>query len=76
MSIVRKTFPYGTTRRATVLQTATTCQTLKDDKGEGHLLLRGAGDFTANSGDVGTLTFTRGGITGGYWKFLKDKPAE
>lgn len=73
MSIVLKTWPYGTTRRATVLQTAAACQTLVDEKNEGHLLVRGAGDFTAKSGDTGTLTFIKGGLTGGYWKFVKDE---
>lgn len=74
MSIVIKTWPYGTTRRATVLTTTVNIQTLRDDKEENHLLVRGAGDFTAKSGDTGTLTFTKGGLTGGYWKFVKDEP--
>jgi hypothetical protein len=71
------TYPYGTLRKATVIETncrtedpracAVTC--LLDEKGEGHIFLGDVG--CVKKGDVGTLTFTKGGPTGGYWKFSK-----
>jgi hypothetical protein len=47
-------------------------QFVRDDQNEGHILIGGAEDKTAEVGDTGTLTFTEGGPTGGYWKFKKD----
>ncbi len=77
-----KTYPYGTTRKATVLKSnwkpvgldprANAGQLLKDELGEGHICVGDAGDASAIPGDKGTLTFTKGGPTGGYWKFQKD----
>lgn len=49
------------------------CHFIQDEDGEGHILARGAEDETAEVGDLGTLTFTEGGPTGGYWKFRKDQ---
>lgn len=77
------TYPYGTTRRATVLKTnwrpaglpaqAPSGQLLMDDVGEAHICVGDTcADFTAKADDKGTLTFTQGGPTGGYWKFVKD----
>lgn len=77
------TWAYGTTRRGKVLiarwrpeglpSKASTGQLIQDDQGEGHICVGDAcADLTANDGDEGTLTFTEGGPTGGYWKFRKD----
>jgi hypothetical protein len=84
MNHITVTHPYGTTRKATVkfsfASTSTThgpgprsVQLATDELGEGHILVAGACDPTAKDGDTGTLTFTQGGPTGGYWKFTKLK---
>lgn len=83
MSVKTVTHPYGTTRRATVIcarwrpkqlpAEAGEAQLLKDEQNEMHILVgASASDFSAKEGDQGTLTFTRGGPAGGYWKFTKD----
>lgn len=81
--MIEKTWPYGTKRRATVLKSnwrpegldprAPAGQLLRDELNEGHLCVGEAADQSAQPGDTGTLTFTEGGPTGGYWKFEKDK---
>ena len=80
--IQTETWPYGTTRRASVLvarwrphgldQRASDGQIIKDDRNEMHVCVGGCGDPSARDGDSGILTFTQGGPTGGYWKFKKD----
>ncbi len=80
--MITRTWPYGTTRRATVLKSnwrppgipddVGGGQLLKDDQGEMHLCIGNCGDQTAPVGATGTLTFTPGGPTGGYWKFQRD----
>lgn len=78
MSIDTRTWPYGTTRRGIVVTkleppNMTPAQLIKDDQGEGHICVGDAcADFSAGEGDTGTLTFTEGGPTGGYWRFRKD----
>ena len=78
-----KTWPYGTTRRAKVEMVrfhprelaveASDGQLLVDELGEMHICVgEQCADFTASEGDLGTLTFTQGGPTGGYWRFVKD----
>lgn len=65
----QKTWPYGTKRRATVVDKGDTFLAVVDDEGEGHVLL-----FTSSSGevgDVGEVTFVSGGPMGGYWSFNK-----
>lgn len=77
-----KTWPFGTTRKAVVVTArwrpegldhrASTGQLLKDELGEMHVCVgTECADFTAKDGDEGVLTFTKGGPTGGYWKFKK-----
>ena len=79
MSVQTKTWPYGTTLRGVVFvaritsQHSKSAQLIIDKTNEGHVLIGSAADFTAKDGDEGTLTFTKGGPTGGYWKFVKDK---
>ena len=79
MNVQTKTWPYGTTLRGTVFvakitsQHSKTAQLVIDERNEGHVLVGNAADFSAVQGDDGTLTFTKGGPTGGYWKFIKDK---
>jgi hypothetical protein len=75
------TYPYGTQRKATVIETnwrpeglnprACAGTYLVDEKGEGHISLGDVGCDDVKKGDVGTLTFTKGGPTGGYWRFSK-----
>lgn len=77
-----KTWPYGTTRRGVVeiakwkppeCPPGAEGQLIKDDQDEMHICVgESCADFTASKGDTGTLTFTEGGPTGGYWKFVKD----
>lgn len=77
------THPYGTKRRGTVKianwrpagldPRASSGQLIIDELNEGHVCVGGSGDQTAKEGDTGTLTFTKGGPTGGYWKFVKDQ---
>jgi hypothetical protein len=76
------THPYGTTRRGVVKLAnwrpagldprASAGQLIFDDQNEMHVCVGDCGDVTAKEGDSGTLTFTKGGPTGGYWKFKKD----
>lgn len=73
MSLAYKTWPHGTTRKAVVLKDGV-YQYLQDEHGEGHVLMGDARDHSAKPGDKGVLTFTKGGATGGYWKFTKDQP--
>jgi len=77
-----RTWPYGTTRRGTVriarmqnpfYAKTSDAQIIVDDQKEMHACVgESCADFTAKDGDTGTLTFTQGGPTGGYWKFTKD----
>lgn len=75
MSAPLRTWPYGTTRSGVVmsnLKTATNgvpVQLVRDDQREGHILTGDAIDSSATVHDKGTLTFTNGGPTGGFWKF-------
>lgn len=81
MPLITKTWPYGTQRKGTVCLTnwrptgldprAPSAQLIRDESNEMHLCIGAAGDPSAQVGDVGTLTFTQGGPTGGYWKFSK-----
>ncbi len=82
--IQKKTWPYGTTRRGVVCiadwrpkglpASVQAGQLIKDELNEMHICCGDhCADLTANAGDAGTLTFTKGGPTGGYWKFTKDK---
>ena len=74
--MIFKTHAYGTTRKGVVEHLINArdgwIQIVLDDVGEAHFLMAGCGDRSAKSGDKGTLTFTKGGPTGGYWKFNKD----
>jgi hypothetical protein len=54
-------------------QKAATGQLIEDELGEMHVCIgEQCADFTASDSDIGTLTFTKGGPMGGYWKFKKD----
>jgi len=70
--MITKTWPYGTTLRCVVVDCAKQFQCVVDERNEGHVLVGDAQDPTAKPGDTGTLTFTEGGPTGGFWKFQKD----
>lgn len=72
MTLLR-TWPYGTTRKGKVVETSANAQLVIDENGLGHILVGGAGDATGKVGDTGVLRFTKGGPTGGYWKFHRTK---
>lgn len=75
MSIQTKTWPYGKVKKATMVRSRgpNYAQFVLDEDKEMHILMRGAGDDSAKVGDIGTITFTEGGPTGGYWKFKRDE---
>jgi hypothetical protein len=66
------TFPYGTTRKGSVVDVIRGTIIITDENMEGHILTKTCCPQRVRSGDVGTLTFTKGGPTGGYWKFEKE----
>lgn len=79
--MLTRTWPYGTVKRGRVLRvddtTTHTILTVEEidptagDKG-GFILIDRRGDAIAKPGDMGTMVFTKGGPTGGYWKFTPD----
>lgn len=69
----KRTCPYGSTLRAKVIEIHQGVHLVQDQNHEGHVLAAGAQDPQAKEGDHGTLTFTQGGPTGGFWKFERDK---
>ena len=71
MTVLQRTWPYGTTRTGTVLSDEPALQVVLDDQGEAHILVGNARDPNAAVDDRGVLTFTLGGATGGFWKFEK-----
>lgn len=73
--MIERTWPYGTMRRATVLNRIDErTLILVDDQNEGHILLGTRSE--GRPGDKGTLIFRRGGPKGGYWFFEKDGPGD
>ena len=51
-------------------------QLIRDNLSEMHISIGDeCADFTAKEGDTSTPTFTRGGLTGGYWRFCKNLTA-
>jgi hypothetical protein len=74
-----KTWPYGTTRKGSVVSLIPRDKPphrqiaiITDDANEGHIIAPDCFPRGTKSGDVGTLTFVEGGPAGGYWKFTKD----
>lgn len=73
-----RTWPYGTKRKAKVVDASThsvygkdvLVLLLKDENDEGHALV-GTNVEAFAAGTEGTITFTQGGPFGGYWKFEK-----
>lgn len=72
-----KTWPYGTQRRAKVLDVVTRrggrTLIVGDDANEAHILV-GTGS-QGSKGDEGVIEFLQGGPMGGYWKFTKTTKA-
>lgn len=68
-----RNWPYGTQRRAKVVETRPWLEALVlvDEVGEGHIIRPVSCAYDV--GDTGTLTFTEGGPTGGYWRFMWDE---
>lgn len=76
-----RTWPYGTVKHVTVLKFSRchafgkpcTVTAVIEDKqckcGEGFMLVDGPDEPERAPGTRGTITFTEGGPTGGYWKF-------
>jgi hypothetical protein len=79
-----RTWPYGTVKQVTVFafnrcyhqgkRCTILAVTAEDDK-EAYLMVNGPDEPTRKKGDRGTITFTQGGPTGGYWKFTPDAQA-
>lgn len=74
-----RTWPYGTTKGAKVLDVQHTPSgrikvlVLEADDGEGHILVENAAQTPGvQAGDVGQIVFTKGGPTGGYWRFTQE----
>ncbi len=66
--MITRIWPYGTVLKGKVIDFMKGYQFIKDEHGEGHILIKGAGCDEAKVGDDVILTFTQGGPTGGYWK--------
>jgi hypothetical protein len=72
--MITKTWPYGTKRRGKVVAIEGPLQCIEGEDREGYIQqINFSGDPSAKEGDWGTLTFTKGGPTGGFWKFAKDQ---
>lgn len=68
-----RTWPYGTVKNVTVHRVEGSGKTrvvavIEDEPSKEGFLLMGQ-DFEAKKGDRGTITFTQGGPTGGYWHY-------
>lgn len=76
--MIRSIHSPGKTRRCTVLDVIRTSRSLvliaqDDDRpGEAHVCFYAHDAVQAVPGDRGTLTFTAGGPTGGYWRFMRE----
>lgn len=75
---MKRTWPYGTRKNVTVLHwiggpvaCALVVQADDDPIAEVHCLLGEPRDFPprVRAGERGTITFTRGGPTGGHWRY-------
>lgn len=73
MAVVKRTWPYGTKYKAVVRSASRILLDLYvDEINEGFLL---GGDHSSDipkEGDKGTIVFTKGGATGGYWLWQPD----
>lgn len=70
--MITRTWPYGTQKRGEVIFFEPPILAVKDENKEGYILHSGRFAETFAIGDKGTLTFMKGGPTGGYWDFKKD----
>jgi len=70
MTVQVKTWPYGTKRKAEIKQVAGPVMTAVDELGEGHVLVGVVRGKNPKPGEKGELVFTKGGITGGYWRWV------
>ena len=77
--MIQRTWPYGTTKRAKVLEhrhgrhsgkLVEILVVAELECNEAHILVGTRSDGEA--GDVGTMTFIEGGSMGGYWHFIPD----
>jgi hypothetical protein len=69
-----RTWPYGTRKEVTVIdvipdppEIMVAC--LEEATQEAFICIYRLGAVRATKGQHGTLTFTQGGLTGGYWAF-------
>jgi len=76
--MLTRTWPYGTVKHCDVIDvirepkfTLLICHADDDPSNEAHVCIYRPDDVTAEKGDRGRLVFTRGGPTGGYWKFSR-----
>lgn len=70
-----RTWPYGTVKPGKVLETVHTgpYETIlfeaDDSPEEVFALMQMRGPRTTRDGERGTITFVKGGPTGGYWRY-------
>lgn len=75
-AVAFKTWPYGSTRHAEVVSVEESgtrlgkIVALKDELGEGHVLIGPSSSDPCEPTDRGVLVFTQGGPTGGFWRFV------
>lgn len=74
---ITRTWPYGTLRPVEVADIdrrgSPPIVTVVDNAGEGYILVGGIDDPEhVQIGDRGEITFTKGGPTGGYWRYQGD----
>lgn len=66
-----RTWPYGTTKDATVINVSGNTVVLGDEDGEGHALIGIDHDVQPKEGEGVSIRFCKGGPTGGYWKIVE-----
>jgi hypothetical protein len=73
MAVISRTWPFGTVKEVEILDVleAGNIMTIvareTADEREGFVLVYRRGTVSASIGDRGTITFSEGGPTGGYW---------
>jgi len=68
-----KTWPYGTEFKAEVMSANKTLIAVTADSGEAFLLMYHGVKDLPKEGEIGKIVFTKGGPTGGYWKWYSQR---
>lgn len=69
--MLQRTWEYGTTKEATVINVSGNAVVLSDEDGEAHVLIGVDHQITPQEGEGVCIEFCEGGPTGGYWKITK-----